>query len=74
VSGMSRTLTQHLEITGIQEEIDSVRENVAAAAAKETLRKISPSMDIEVVEWVLEANGGDVGKSVEALLEMSGGG
>jgi hypothetical protein len=30
-------------------------------------------MDVEVVEWVLEVNRGDVGRSVEALLEMSGG-
>jgi len=27
-------------------------------------------MDGEVREWVLEANGGDLGKSIEALLEM----
>ena len=28
----------------------------------------------EAVEWVLEANEGDLGKSIEALLEMSSGG
>lgn len=56
----------------MQQEIDRVHEN-AAAAARETLRQIFPGMDGEVVELVLEANGGDVGKSVEALLEMSGG-
>jgi hypothetical protein len=32
-----------------------------------------PSMDGEVRDWVLEANGGDLGKSIEALLEMGGG-
>jgi hypothetical protein len=74
VSGMLRAPTLHLDITEMQEEIDRVRENAAAAAAKETLRKIFPSMDVEVVEWVLEANGVDVGRSVEALLEMIGGG
>jgi Rab5 GDP/GTP exchange factor len=73
VGGVSRTPTPHLDIAGMQEEIDRVHEN-AAAAAKDTLRQIFPGMDVEVVEWVLEANGGDVGKSVEALLEMSGGG
>ena len=45
----------------------------AASAAKETLRQIFPSTDVEVVEWVLEANEGDLGKSIEALLEMSSG-
>ncbi|KAI0683776.1 hypothetical protein BC835DRAFT_1393751 [Cytidiella melzeri] len=71
VSGVSRTPTPQLDIAGMQQEIDRVHEN-AAAAARDTLRQIFPSMDREVVEWVLEANGGDVGKSVEALLEMSG--
>jgi hypothetical protein len=28
-------------------------------------------MDVEVMEWVLEANGGDVSKSIKALMEMS---
>ncbi|KAI0769168.1 hypothetical protein BC629DRAFT_1534260 [Irpex lacteus] len=70
--GVSRTPTPHLDIAGMQQEIDRVHEN-AAAAARETLRQIFPGMDGEVVELVLEANGGDVGKSVEALLEMSGG-
>ena len=57
----------------MQQEIDRVHEN-AAAAARETLRQIFPGMDREIVDLVLEANEGDVGRSVEALLEMSGGG
>ncbi|CDO73317.1 hypothetical protein BN946_scf185008.g79 [Trametes cinnabarina] len=44
-----------------------------AVAARETLRQIFPATDPEVVEWVLEANEGDLGKSIEALLEMSSG-
>ncbi|KAI0091528.1 hypothetical protein BDY19DRAFT_983844 [Irpex rosettiformis] len=71
-TGVSRTPTPRLDIVGMQQEIDRVHEN-AAAAARETLGQIFPSMDREIVDLVLEANGGDVGKSVEALLEMSGG-
>lgn len=72
-TGVSRTPTPHLDIAGMQQEIDRVHEN-AAAAARETLRQIFPEMDREIVDLVLEANDGDVGRSVEALLEMSGGG
>jgi hypothetical protein len=30
-------------------------------------------MDREVIEWVLEAEDGDLGRSIEKLLEMSAG-
>ena len=50
-----------------------VERAAAAVAARETLRQIFPTTDVEVVEWVLEANDGDLGKSIEALLEMSSG-
>ena len=43
------------------------------AAAIGTLAQIFPGMDGEILGWVLEANQGDLGKSIEALLEMSGG-
>jgi hypothetical protein len=35
--------------------------------------QIFPAMDREVIDLVLEANSGDLGKSIEALLEMSSG-
>ncbi|TBU34047.1 hypothetical protein BD311DRAFT_773928 [Dichomitus squalens] len=70
---VSRTPTPNLDLAGLQEEIDRAHEK-AAVAAKETLRQIFPTTDIEVVEWVLEANEGDLGRSIEALLEMSSGG
>ena len=70
---VSRTPTPNLDLAGLQEEIDRAHEK-AAVAAKETLRQIFPTTDMEVVEWVLEANEGDLGKSIEALLEMSSGG
>ena len=56
----------------MQAAIDSAHEQ-AAAAARATLAQIFPEVDREVVDWVLEANGGDLGRSIEALLEMSSG-
>jgi hypothetical protein len=35
--------------------------------------QIFPGIDGEVIDLVLEANAGDLGKSIEALLEMSSG-
>ena len=59
-----------LDIAGMQAEIDRAHAR-AGSAARGTLRQIFPGVDGEVVEWVLEANGGDLGRSIEALLEMS---
>ena len=69
---VSRTPTPILDIAGMQAEIDMAHEH-AAAAARETLFQIFPGVDREVVEWVLEANNGDLGKSIEGLLEVSSG-
>ncbi|KAI0954723.1 hypothetical protein AcW1_006520 [Taiwanofungus camphoratus] len=69
---VSRTPTPNLDLAGLQDEIDRAHEK-AAVASLETLRQIFPTTDTEVVEWVLEANEGDLGKSIEALLEMSSG-
>ncbi|OCH84625.1 hypothetical protein OBBRIDRAFT_389192 [Obba rivulosa] len=69
---VSRTPTPNLDLAGIQAEIDRAHEK-AATAARETLRQIFPTMDREIVELVLEANANDLGKSIEALLEMSSG-
>ncbi|OBZ73998.1 Vacuolar protein sorting-associated protein 9a [Grifola frondosa] len=69
---VSRTPTPNLDLAGLQDEIDRAHEK-AAEASRETLRQIFPTTDVEVVEWVLEANEGDLGKSIEALLEMSSG-
>ncbi|OSX64362.1 hypothetical protein POSPLADRAFT_1079301, partial [Postia placenta MAD-698-R-SB12] len=67
---VSRTPTPNLDLAGLQDEIDRAHER-AAVAARETLRQIFPTTDPEIVEWVLEANEGDLGKSIEALLEMN---
>ena len=69
-SSLSRTPTPAIDIAGIQEEIDRATER-AASASKQTLMQIFPSMDMEVIEWVLEAEEGDLGRSIEKLLEMS---
>ncbi|KAI0057428.1 hypothetical protein BV25DRAFT_1831100 [Artomyces pyxidatus] len=66
------TPTAGLDIPGLQAEIDAAHVR-AADAARGTLRQIFPTVDREVVEWVLEANDGDLGRSIEALLEISGG-
>ncbi|TDL26743.1 hypothetical protein BD410DRAFT_532816 [Rickenella mellea] len=68
----SRTPTPNLDLTGLQAEIDRAHEK-AATASRGTLLQIFPSTDREVIEWVLEANEGDLGRSIEALLEMTGG-
>lgn len=69
---ISRTPTPSLDLTAVQAEIDRSHAQ-ASAAARATLAQIFPGVDPEVREWVLEANGGDLGKSIEGLLEMSGG-
>jgi Rab5 GDP/GTP exchange factor len=69
---VSRTPTPSLDFAGLQAQIDTAHDQ-AAVAARETLTQIFPGVDTEVVEWVLEANEGDLGKSIEALLEMSAG-
>ncbi|KAH0836730.1 hypothetical protein J3R83DRAFT_8462 [Lanmaoa asiatica] len=69
---ISRTPTPSLDLSAVQAEIDRAHAH-ASAASRSTLAQIFPSMDAEVRDWVLEANGGDLGKSIEALLEMSGG-
>ena len=69
---ISRTPTPSLDLSAVQAEIDRAHAH-ASAASRSTLVQIFPSVDAEVRDWVLEANGGDLGKSIEALLEMSGG-
>ena len=68
----SRAPTPNLDIAGMQAEIDRVHES-ATSASRETLKQIFPGMDAEIMDLVLEANDGDLGRSIEALLEMSSG-
>lgn len=68
----SRAPTPGLDLAGMQAAIDNAHEN-AVVTAKETLFQIFPSVDPEIVGWVLEGNEGDLGRSIETLLEMSSG-
>lgn len=70
--GPSRDSSPRLDMQGLQAEIDRAHEQ-QSTAAKETLRQIFPTTDDEILEWVLEANENDLGRSIEALLEMSSG-
>lgn len=72
-AGISRTPTPALDFAGVQAQIDLAHEQVASAS-RATLRQIFPSVDLEVVDWVLEANEGDLGRSIEQLLEIGGSG
>ncbi|KAI9459017.1 hypothetical protein F5148DRAFT_1287233 [Russula earlei] len=66
------TPTAGLDIPGLQAEIDAAHSR-AVEAARGVLIQIFPAIDREVIEWVLEANEGDLGQSIEALLEIGGG-
>ncbi|KAG6840572.1 hypothetical protein C0991_005761 [Blastosporella zonata] len=68
---VSRTPTPNLDLAGMSRQIDAAHEQ-AAAAARDTLIQIFPSVETEVIELVLEAQSGDLGKSIEALLDISG--
>ncbi|KAJ2911947.1 hypothetical protein MD484_g8461, partial [Candolleomyces efflorescens] len=69
---ISRTPTPNLDLAGVQQQIDAAQQ-AEVRQNREQLAQIFPSVDSEVVDWVLEANGGDLGKSIEALLEMNSG-
>lgn len=67
----SRISTPTLDLGALQNEIDRAHA-AAQSAARETLKQIFPSVEGEVADMVLEANNGDLGQSIEALLEISG--
>ncbi|KIM34491.1 hypothetical protein M408DRAFT_303717 [Serendipita vermifera MAFF 305830] len=56
----------------LEAEIGAI-ENAHRQAAKETVVQIFPTVDNEVIDMVLDANGGDLGRTIDALLEMSAG-
>ncbi|KAG8854882.1 hypothetical protein FRB96_007282 [Tulasnella sp. 330] len=59
-----------LELTALQNEIDRAH-NAANEASRGTLLQMFPGCDPEVVDMVLEANRGDLGMSIDQLLEMT---
>lgn len=58
-----------LDLTALQDEIDRAH-SAATQAARGTLMQMFPTCDPEVIDMVLEANRGDLGPSIESLLEM----
>jgi Rab5 GDP/GTP exchange factor len=69
--GISRTPTPALDLAGVQDEIDLAHAR-ASDANLGTLMQIFPGVEQEIIEWVLEAEGGDLGRSIEKLLEVGG--
>ena len=72
-ASVSRMPAPALDIAGMQAEIDHATER-AASASRQTLMQIFLSVDREIIEWVLEAEDGGLGRSIEKLLGMSVGG
>ncbi|KAG8965987.1 hypothetical protein FRC05_002907 [Tulasnella sp. 425] len=58
-----------LDLSALQEEIDRAH-SLATQAARGTLVQMFPTCEPEVIDMVLEANRGDLGPSIESLLEM----
>jgi hypothetical protein len=56
----------------LEAEIGAI-ENAHRDAARETVLQIFPTIENEVIDMVLEANDGDLGRTIDALLEMSAG-
>ncbi|KAH7098250.1 hypothetical protein BKA62DRAFT_622949 [Auriculariales sp. MPI-PUGE-AT-0066] len=75
-SSIARTTTPALDFGVLSHEIERIdaAHRAARDAAADTLLQIFPTAEREVAEMILEANDGDLGKSIEALLEMTGGG
>jgi len=71
-ASISRTATPNLDLAAVQQQID-VAQQEEVKENRRQLAQIFPDTDAEVVDWVLEANAGDLGKSIEALLEMNSG-
>ena len=42
-------------------------------SARGTVKQMFPQVEDEVVDMVLEANGSDLGRMIEAMLEIAGG-
>jgi hypothetical protein len=58
-----------LDLESLQNEIDRAH-NAANQAARGTLLQMFPACDPEVIDMVMEANQGDLSKSIESLLDM----
>jgi Rab5 GDP/GTP exchange factor len=66
----SRSPSPNVPPRDLQEEIGAI-EDAHRQAARETIVQIFPHVEGEVIDMVLEANGGDLGRTIDALLEIS---
>ena len=66
----SSTPSPDIQPRNLEAEIGAI-ESAHRQAARETVVQIFPTVENEVIDMVLEANGGDLGRTIDALLEMS---
>ena len=60
------------EERGLMEVVSAI-DQAHRESARGTVKQIFPQVEDEVVDMVLEANGGDLGRTIEAMLEIAGG-
>ena len=60
------------EERGIMEEVGAI-DQAHQESARAVVKQIFPHAEDEVVDMVLEANEGDLGRTIEAMLEIAGG-
>jgi Rab5 GDP/GTP exchange factor len=72
-SQRSRSPSPQMRGRNLEAEIGAI-EDAHRQAARDTVVQIFPSVEGEVIDMVLEANGGDLGRTIDALLEISASG
>jgi len=60
------------EERGIMEEVGAI-EQAHRESARTTVKQMFPQVEDEVIDMILEANGGDLGRSIEAMIDIAGG-
>jgi hypothetical protein len=54
-------------------EVVAAIEQAHQESARATVKQMFPQVEVEVIDMVLEANQGDLGRTIEAMLEIAGG-
>lgn len=67
----SRSPSPNFPARDLQAEIGAI-EDAHRQAARDTVAQIFPHVEGEVIDMVLDANGGDLGRTIDALLEIAG--
>jgi hypothetical protein len=60
------------EDRGILEEVGAI-EQAHRETARATVKQMFPQVEDEVIDMVLEANEGDLGRTIEAMIDIAGG-